>query len=362
MNEVLTVALRVATPLALLAVVAALAFYAYWRRLRREEKQLALLPAKERAASVDEFLTRYRLDAANLTRDQRFQLIQRELETRHRRAVLGMAIAGVAVMVCFVAATAAYMLRADRPNPSPNAGANDEKPKRAVLNVILEPMELDKRTGLRLGSESFQHSVPEQVVRDAANWVQATLDKSYPQAEEQLLVRAEIATGSSGPPKLVVVPTHLEKHAFFWVFGEGVKQGHFPLSKAREEIVAVIEMALTKSGANRPTMLLHIDRPGYDLALMRLSSGNPAKESMKKDEPPFTVIVDVRGNDVVAEALRGELGKLGIAALAKSSLPEKITEYGNSMKPQLSDATRLAHLRRARINAFVSATYELKSP
>jgi hypothetical protein len=49
MTQVLQIASNVATPLALLGLLAALAFYAYSRRLKHDEQSLKSLPTSERA-------------------------------------------------------------------------------------------------------------------------------------------------------------------------------------------------------------------------------------------------------------------------------------------------------------------------
>ncbi|GEM_PF-3992851 len=116
MEKVVEIAVSVATPLALLGLLLALVFYAYLRRLRHAEKQLELLPPDKRAASVDEFLTRYNIDGGNLTREQKFELIKEEMERRYRGARIKILVAAATFAVCFGVAAVCYTIRSAGPN------------------------------------------------------------------------------------------------------------------------------------------------------------------------------------------------------------------------------------------------------
>jgi hypothetical protein len=125
MLEVLRVAAGVTTPVGLLAVLAALAYFAYFRRLKHQEAVLRALPEAQRATAVDHFLTRYKLDASNLTPAQKYDLLLGEMEKRYRLTrLLVLAGAGVFV-VCFVTTAYAYL----QPNPDSlhDSPGNDNK-------------------------------------------------------------------------------------------------------------------------------------------------------------------------------------------------------------------------------------------
>jgi hypothetical protein len=109
MGEVLKVATNVATPLALLGLVAALAYFAYNRRLRHAEKQLESLPEAERARITDEYLTRYGIDGAKLRLADKLALIKDELDKRHRRSLSYVIVSAVVFVTCFGLAVFAYV-------------------------------------------------------------------------------------------------------------------------------------------------------------------------------------------------------------------------------------------------------------
>ena len=70
-TDVLRLGVAVATPLSLLGLIAALSYYFYSRHLKSEEKKLEALPLEQRARLADQRLSRYGIDGANLTRDER---------------------------------------------------------------------------------------------------------------------------------------------------------------------------------------------------------------------------------------------------------------------------------------------------
>src|SRR4051794_32237505 len=88
MQQVLQIAVGVATPLALLGLVSALVYGAYLRRLKHREAVIGQLPEAERARAADDDLTRYGLDVRNLSAKQKIQLLSEELARRHSRARL----------------------------------------------------------------------------------------------------------------------------------------------------------------------------------------------------------------------------------------------------------------------------------
>lgn len=134
MAEVLRSVASVGTPLALLGLVAAFAYYAYSRRLKYEEKRLELLPADERAKRTDEYLTRYRIDGGNLRIDDKVALIREEMEKRHRRSLGYAIISAVVAVVCFGIAAAAYAFRPAQQEPAATS-QTDQAPSSQALQA-----------------------------------------------------------------------------------------------------------------------------------------------------------------------------------------------------------------------------------
>src|SRR6187431_3124213 len=98
MAELLRIAVTVGTPLSLLGLACALAYMAYARKLKSQERKLESLPAEERAARTDEYLTRYGIDGKGLKAADKLALIKDELDKRHRRTMTF----GVTAAVVFV--------------------------------------------------------------------------------------------------------------------------------------------------------------------------------------------------------------------------------------------------------------------
>src|SRR5262249_29294801 len=105
---------RLKQNMGLLGLIAALAYYFYARRLKYEEKKLEALPAEERARVTDERLSRYGIDAANLTREDKNRLILEEMEKRYRFARLCVVVFAVAFVLCFALASAAFVFAMDQ--------------------------------------------------------------------------------------------------------------------------------------------------------------------------------------------------------------------------------------------------------
>src|SRR5262249_16822107 len=83
---------------------------AHWHRLRVAERRLELLPEADRARSLDNWLVRLRLDAGNLTREQKFELISIELRHRSELALFSARIIGVVVIACLGISAIAFVL------------------------------------------------------------------------------------------------------------------------------------------------------------------------------------------------------------------------------------------------------------
>jgi hypothetical protein len=122
MADFLQVAVSVGTPLSLLGLACALAYLAYARKLKSQEKQLEALPADQRAKLADDYLTRYGIDGTKLKAADKFALIKDELDKRHKRSMTFGLGAAVVFVVCFALCVVAYiavMLQTTEGNPSP---------------------------------------------------------------------------------------------------------------------------------------------------------------------------------------------------------------------------------------------------
>jgi hypothetical protein len=151
--EILRIGAAVATPLGLLGFIAALSYYFYARRLKSEEKKLEALPAEDRARATDERLSRYGIDAANLTREDKNHLILQEMEKRYRFAQLCVVVFTVAFVLCFALATAAFVI------------AMNQSPKEfQELKKELEKRQAgDERVLAILATLATRQSTPEEV-------------------------------------------------------------------------------------------------------------------------------------------------------------------------------------------------------
>jgi hypothetical protein len=122
MADFLQVAVSVGTPLSLLGLACALAYLAYARKLKSQEKQLEALPTDQRAKLADDYLTRYGIDGTKLKAADKFALIKDELDKRHKRSMTFGLGAAVVFVVCFALCVVAYiavMLQTTGGNPSP---------------------------------------------------------------------------------------------------------------------------------------------------------------------------------------------------------------------------------------------------
>jgi hypothetical protein len=138
-TDVLRIGVAVATPLSLLGLIAALSYYFYSRHLKSEEKKLEALPLEQRARLADQRLSRYGIDGANLTRDEKTRLILEEMDKRYRFARLCTIIFAVVFVICFGLASSAFILTGRSAEHRSNEADN-------VLNDQLEAMKARERT------------------------------------------------------------------------------------------------------------------------------------------------------------------------------------------------------------------------
>lgn len=123
MSEALRIGASVATPLGWMGLIATFVLFAYYRYLRSQENQLQSLPESERAKSIESWFTRLGLTIDNLTREQKYEFVCKEMERRAAFAKLLVITGAVVIVFCVGIATAAYIVR----NPG------DERIKSASL-------------------------------------------------------------------------------------------------------------------------------------------------------------------------------------------------------------------------------------
>jgi hypothetical protein len=213
------------------------------------------------------------------------------------------------------------------------------------LSLSIQSWDLDKESGKTVGHKEFESTDINDLFKQSAVWVKSTLDQRFPRNDEYIQVTASVDAGH-----LVVKPADPLRQDRFWLFGsDTAKEGHFHPRDAKEAIESTAQ-----------TLLLHVDRPGYDLRLIQLAiKGQPQTVTISRlPEPSLTVIVDsLAGNEAIAEQFRAKLRDLNLVVGSPDIRVAKKRAYEESRKPGLSNDARLAHLRAARIDAFISGSY-----
>lgn len=107
MDQILRIATSVGTPLALIGLVSALCFYAYSRKVKRDEKQLELLPEKDRLKLLEKLPG---VTGKKISPEQQFTLLQDAAEKRYRLTRFLATISSVLFVICLITATVAYLI------------------------------------------------------------------------------------------------------------------------------------------------------------------------------------------------------------------------------------------------------------
>jgi hypothetical protein len=149
-TEALTIAARVATPLGLIGIAIVAVLYGYCRYLMYQERKLQSLPEEERAKSVDTWLRRLGLEIANLTRAQKFTLVQDELEKRHQRSIARIRVAAGVIVGCFGLAVFGYVVAVTRSGPK-NESPYDDTPPEVIIQTVAPPKEIKGRQSIPPG-------------------------------------------------------------------------------------------------------------------------------------------------------------------------------------------------------------------
>jgi len=146
MVEMLGVSGTIAAPLGLLGLAAALGYLIYCRRLKHQETVVAALPDSQRAQAVDEYLTRYNLDASNLTREQKYNLLMAEMGKRYALAqAVTLGSCGVFTL-CFIVAVYAYVSQP----PTGRGMPQDEDPSVDLSEPIRDQVQLFAQDKVRI--------------------------------------------------------------------------------------------------------------------------------------------------------------------------------------------------------------------
>jgi hypothetical protein len=119
----------ISTLIGLLAFVAAAVLVWQLNNTREKNKQLSLLPKEQRAQVVDDWLTRYGVDAKNMPEKKKFELIQEEMKRRYNLKVTYLVVLTVAAVICFaIAAWIQFQKESPKTPPAdPKAAAADTK-------------------------------------------------------------------------------------------------------------------------------------------------------------------------------------------------------------------------------------------
>lgn len=150
MERVLSSAVNVATPTALVAFIAGLLCLAYIRWLKKEEKWIAKLPPGDRAKATDKYLTRYGINASDLTKDKRFDLIKDEMSRRHGLYRFRAALATIVIIVGLIIAAVTYYISLNKPPHSEKGTSDQDKSAQEAIDPNAPLVRLDNLTGTAL--------------------------------------------------------------------------------------------------------------------------------------------------------------------------------------------------------------------
>ncbi|MEZ6140981.1 MAG: hypothetical protein R3B84_10455 [Zavarzinella sp.] len=99
------IAIGVSTPLGLLGLAIAVAFFLYSRRLKFKERTITSLPEDERSSYVNERLAARKFSVDNLTREQKVKVLLEDIAKSHDRFRLFAISASIVFIVCFLIAS-----------------------------------------------------------------------------------------------------------------------------------------------------------------------------------------------------------------------------------------------------------------
>ena len=225
------------------------------------------------------------------------------------------------------------------------------------LTLVIERMELTRRTGVMIQTKSFTVNDLAATSRIAADWVRATLRASFPASEESLTISVELQPSSSNP--VLISPADPLREDRLWMFSQGSKIGHPRIIKAPEAEAEAVDNASKYGGS----VVVHFDRPGYELGMAVLHRSGTQQVVLKRLDPPaLTIVVNVEGHDLLGRRLRVDLSDRNLAVHDAAELASLVKPYEQSLVPYLSVGQRLNLLRQARVDVFVAGVYSASSP
>lgn len=230
--------------------------------------------------------------------------------------------------------------------------------KSSKLSLSLKGMMLCDPTSV-IADHTFTGKDGEDVVHQAAIWVDAELKKRFHQADHKLNVQPSALLDKESNSYKLQLESDPLRQDLFWVFGQENKVGHLKLENSADAVEKLINKTRSPGNDDRVTgLLLHVDRPGYDLELLAIPIGAAAESKTLKwlGRPP-TIVVGSVGNETVTLALRNRLESFGLIVGTSDTLKSNEKTYGRSLSPHLSAEMRLAFIREIRVNAFVDGAY-----
>ena len=344
------------TPLTLIAFLVAVAALAYRRILSSRIDAITAAPEDARGALVDKLLESYSISKDNLTRQQKFELMREVLAGKAARFRIAAIVAVVFAMLLAIVLVVSILAANDQPQPMPDAG----RQRPVALTVSIREVDMVTPSRKPATTRTFTGDDSDVIAQEAAVWIGATLDELFPRADSSLIVKAAVDPVSH---TLNIIPADTYRRDHLWMFemiedfaAPPMKTGHPRIAEAREATREAIEKALVAGDADRG-ILVHFDRPGYDLELREipLDGSEVAVELKRREAPAWTVIVDeIKGNDVLAERLRAELSSLGVNVGTPQLFDELKSIYKESREPRLGPGQRLVKLRQSRVDALVT--------
>lgn len=121
-QEILRTIAYVTTPIALMSFLAAIAYFAYARRLKNDEAKLRALSNPTSSAALEDWLIKVGLDLGNVTREQKFELARTKLahdanekQQASKDKRLYAILALLATVILFLIAALAFYLSENKP-------------------------------------------------------------------------------------------------------------------------------------------------------------------------------------------------------------------------------------------------------
>ena len=223
------------------------------------------------------------------------------------------------------------------------------RPQIAGLSLVIERMDLTRPSGIPLASVKFPPREVEATSQAAASWIRSTLAKLFPTTEPSLSVTQRSQRDWARPVFPLFDPPDPLRDDRLWMFAGPAKIAHARIVKASE---AAAE-AFAKVSSESEPVVVHFDRPGYELGMVVLQRQTEPIRLARQHGPSMTVAIELEGNAAVAQRLRAALRGADFAILTKDDLNARERAYQDSLRPLLSISQRLFFLRQARVDFLV---------